>query len=268
MLLTGDAQSLRKNGKLPERLGIRFYGLKDLDALLVGVAHGAVSMDELERMTRCWRREIAMGAAVPRRLARFDELKLLSPTDDRFARVHSGRDPASGDRAIIHSYDLSAAPSGVSNPENLARREFDVVQKLQKSPYLPSLVDSWQESPNYAGEMYFFTLAESGAAKLGDLVNDPCWALKARLIFAARALRALAELQAPAATGGEAVACRSSRFSRSRAFSRSATSVGMPTRLPLSTSPFLIHSSSVCGEQPILAVIDETVAHRDACSPS
>src|SRR5690606_22635476 len=40
-------------------------------------------------------------------------------------------------------------------------------------------------------------------------------------------------------------ACRSSRFSRSSAFSRSASSVGTPARLPLSTSAFLTHSSSV-----------------------
>jgi len=36
---------------------------------------------------------------------------------------------------------------------------------------------------------------------------------------------------------------RSSRFSRSKAFSRSAISVGTPARLPLFTSAFLIHSN-------------------------
>ena len=41
------------------------------------------------------------------------------------------------------------------------------------------------------------------------------------------------------------LACRSSRFSRSTAFSRSATSLGMPIRAPLSTSAFFTHSCSV-----------------------
>jgi hypothetical protein len=41
------------------------------------------------------------------------------------------------------------------------------------------------------------------------------------------------------------LACRSSRFSRSRAFSLAAMSVGIPGRLPLSTSAFLIQSSRV-----------------------
>src|SRR6202021_1785031 len=62
------------------------------------------------------------------------------------------------------------------------------------------------------------------------------------------------------------LACRSSRFSRSRAFSLSAMSVGTPARCPLSTSAFLTQSCSVCGVQPILAAIDVTAAHREGCS--
>src|SRR5262245_29582309 len=63
-------------------------------------------------------------------------------------------------------------------------------------------------------------------------------------------------------------ACRSSRFSRSRAFSFSAMSVGTPARLPLSTSAFFTHSRSVCAVQPILVAIETTAAHRDWCSCS
>src|SRR5262249_31722557 len=64
------------------------------------------------------------------------------------------------------------------------------------------------------------------------------------------------------------LACRSSRFSRSSAFSLAAKSVGTPARRPLSTSAFFTHSLSVCAVQPILAAIDMIAAHRDGCSPS
>src|SRR6202142_3428604 len=64
------------------------------------------------------------------------------------------------------------------------------------------------------------------------------------------------------------LACRSSRFSRSRAFSFVATSVGTPARTPLSRSAFFTHSCSVCAVQPILAAIDEFAAPRRACPPS
>src|SRR3954454_20194393 len=61
---------------------------------------------------------------------------------------------------------------------------------------------------------------------------------------------------------------RSSRYSRSRAFSFSAISVGTPARCPRSTSAFLTQSCSVCGVQPILAAIDVTAAQREGCSPA
>ncbi|WP_394343044.1 hypothetical protein [Paenirhodobacter populi] len=60
-------------------------------------------------------------------------------------------------------------------------------------------------------------------------------------------------------------AWRSSRFSRSSAFIFSAISVGMPARLPLSTSVFLTQSFNVCGVQPIFAAIDMIACQRDGC---
>src|SRR6185503_7649655 len=63
-------------------------------------------------------------------------------------------------------------------------------------------------------------------------------------------------------------ACRRSRFSRSKAFSFSALSVGTPDRLPLSTSAFFTQSRSVCGVQPILVAIDMIAVQRDRCSAS
>ncbi len=56
---------------------------------------------------------------------------------------------------------------------------------------------------------------------------------------------------------------RSSRFSRSSAFKRSATSAGTPPRTPLSISAFLTHSLRDCAVQPIFVAIEVTVAHRE-----
>src|SRR5271163_1795875 len=58
-------------------------------------------------------------------------------------------------------------------------------------------------------------------------------------------------------------AWRSSRFSRSSAFRRSAISAGTPPRTPLAISAFLTHSLSDCAVQPILAAIEVTAAHRE-----
>src|SRR5438270_4037709 len=64
------------------------------------------------------------------------------------------------------------------------------------------------------------------------------------------------------------LACRSSRFSRSRAFMFSATSVGTPARTPRSPSDRFTHSCSVGALQPILDATEQTAAHGDVCSPA
>ena len=64
------------------------------------------------------------------------------------------------------------------------------------------------------------------------------------------------------------LACRSSRFSRSRAFILAVMSVDAPGRLPASTSALFTQSLSVCPVQPILGAIDRIVAQRDGCSCS
>ena len=204
MLFTRETNSLRRNGRQAEHLGIRIYALKDVSALLEIPARDGPCPSERLASTLA-PRQMAGASVSPRRFARFDELKLLSPADDAFARVHSARDPANGDRVIIHSYDLSAAPRMELADLTLrrARREFDVVQRFQKSPYLPSMVDTWQPLPNYAGEVFFFTLADSAAASVEQLRGEVTWNLDDRLTFAVRALRALAELQTPEDPTGE-----------------------------------------------------------------
>jgi serine/threonine protein kinase len=133
-------------------------------------------------------------------------LKLLSPSPDGFQRVFSGRDSSNGDRVTLYLYDLSA--SNASNAEQLARREFEAVQRLQKSPVLPSLVESFHPVPGYQGELFFFTLAESSAQSVAEAAADPEWSTAARLSFAISAMRALAELQTPSEPEGQTVVHR------------------------------------------------------------
>ena len=122
-------------------------------------------------------------------------MHLLSPREDRFHRVYRGRDSIYQDRLIVHLYDLSASTH--ANPRNLAEREFKVIQGLQKSPWLPRLVDSFQELPPYPGELCFFTLADSDAPTLSDMAADAHWSLENRIAFTRKALLALHDLHFP-----------------------------------------------------------------------
>ncbi|SEM44688.1 Protein kinase domain-containing protein [Bosea lupini] len=192
-LLTRELGSIKKNGHLPRHpMGVVAYGLKDvLDLVSGAVSPGPMDSTRLAN-TLAGRYNIS-DAGKLKRLARFDELRLLTDDQDRFQRIFAARDPRTGDRVLLHTYDLSAAPSGeaATLTDRRARREFDVVQRFQKSPHLPSIVDTWQAVPNYAGEMYFFSVGDSAATPISDLRNDKKWTSAQRRDFAIRALAAL-----------------------------------------------------------------------------
>ncbi|MFN3686436.1 nuclease-related domain-containing protein [Salinarimonas sp.] len=201
LLLTVDTQSLARNGALERRNGVIVYGLADAARLVSEVARGSLPATAVEQLARLLApRQAVLASDVPTRFGRFDRLALLSEEGDRFVRIFDARDFENGDRVFLHVYDLSAAPSALRDVETFAKREYDAVQRLQKSPYLPSLVDSWQPLPNYHGEIFFFTLTHSAAPSLEEIRSDPNWSEGDRSAFAARALRALAELHRGGAT--------------------------------------------------------------------
>lgn len=207
ILLTKEGKSLRQSGQLPEVRGIRLHGLADLDALLDQTVTPSSIPTDVERLARALApRGVAAASGELKRIGRIGELRLLSAPDERFRRVYAGRDTTSGDRVTLHVYDLSA--SNAANAEQLARREFETVQRLQKSPFLPILIDSFQPCPGYPGELFFFTLAESAAASMFEMEADPTWTMPAKLAFATAAFRALAELHAPSGPDSQAVVHR------------------------------------------------------------
>tara|TARA_R110002124_G_scaffold16882_6_gene71416 strand:- start:26952 stop:30932 length:3981 start_codon:yes stop_codon:yes gene_type:complete len=192
-LLTREAGSVKKNGQLPRHpMGVVAHGLKDVVDLVVEAASPG-PMDPARLANALAVRYNLSDAGRLKRLARFDELRLLTDDQDRFQRIFAARDPRTGDRVLLHTYDLSAAPFGeaATLTDHRARREFDVVQRFQKSPHLPSIVDTWQAVPNYAGEMYFFSVEDSSATPISALRDDPGWTSAQRRDFASRALAAL-----------------------------------------------------------------------------
>ncbi len=196
MLFTKEVGSLCQNGRLRKIRGVSLGSLADIEMLLDSVLAPTISNPEVEQFARALApRAAAAATGSLKRIGRITDLKRLSPPEERFGRVYAGRDAASGERVTVHLFDLSA--SHASNAERQARREFEVIQKLQKSPYLPSLVESFQAVPNYPGELVFFTLAESAAPSLAEMARNPAWGVPARIAFAGAALQALAALHAP-----------------------------------------------------------------------
>ena len=195
MLLTKEAKSLRRPGDLPIR-GVEVYALSDLEALVDMSLLGSIADGDVNRICRALApRSAANLGKVPRRIGQITDLAVLSDADDRFHRIYRGRNAITQDRLVVHVFDISA--NDAPGADQRAQREFNVVQKLQKSPWLPTLVDSYQPLPGYDGELFFYSLAECDAPTLEEGASDEAWGLSARIRFAAQTLDALAELHEP-----------------------------------------------------------------------
>jgi len=173
--------------------GVSFFSLKEWSALLQ--LDGPTSLDPLQirRLGKALepKSAVAMDGSL-RRIAGYVNLELQTPKEERFHRIYKGSHSARQDRVILHLYDLSAGDE--KNAEILARREFDVLQRIQLYAWAPRILESYQEAPGFYGEMFFFTVVDPAAPSLGDRASDPSWETPARISFARSTIRALSEL--------------------------------------------------------------------------
>lgn len=130
-----------------------------------------------------------------RTFAGLTNLEMVSSKEDRFHRVYKGTHLTRRDRVILHMYDLSAVTD--KNAEVKAKREYDSIQRLQKSPYLPRILDSFQFAPEFPGELCFYSLVDPMVPSLSEKSKDKNWCVQERLIATAKCARALDSLHNP-----------------------------------------------------------------------
>lgn len=180
LLLTKAENEKFKDGTGRKRVhGIEVFGLSEWKDLL-DVDRSPILTDE--RVASVCRAlepsaKASLGDKV-RVFGNFFDLEEVPGLRDPFRRVYRGRRKPGRDRVILHLYDLSATKE--KNALDIARREFDVLQRLQKSPWLPSFLDSFQPAPSYPGELYFFSYIDTEAASLVDRAKT----LPGRLLIA------------------------------------------------------------------------------------
>ena len=194
ILLTREPSRVKRLAGRPIR-GVNVYPLKEWREA-VGIQLGAdrvLSPQQVRRLGRIL--EPRSGVAIDgslRWFAGYVNLERRTPKDERFHRIYAGVHSARQDRVILHLYDLSASDAG--NAEAKARREFDVLRQLQQYDWAPRILDSFQDAPGYAGDMYFFTVVDPAAPSVAERLADGSWDTPARLAFARSAIRALREL--------------------------------------------------------------------------
>ena len=192
ILLTQDVSKVKDCAGKTVR-GVRLYTLNGWRDLLLLDSPARLDSPEVALLGHTLepRSAVAMEGSL-RRLAGYGNLELQTPKGDRFHRVYKGSHPVRQDRVILHLYDLSASEG--KNAEAKARREFEALHRLQQYGWAPRILDSYQDAPGYAGEMFFFTLVDPAAPRIEERAKDDSWDTMARIAFARSAVRSLAEL--------------------------------------------------------------------------
>ena len=189
MLLTGGGVGV-SGGQRQLIRGVPVFGLSEWKEL-IDISGGAVftrqQSEEAARLIEPHSKPALTGQL--RQFGGLINLERISPTTASFHRVYRGEHPSRRDKVVLHLFDLSA--SSEKQPKDLARREFDVIQQWQKSPFVPSLLDSFQEAEQYPGELFYFSLVDSDAPTLMKRSDDKEWSYDDRIRYAQDALRAL-----------------------------------------------------------------------------
>ena len=191
-LVTQDAAKVRPlEGR--EVRGVRFHTLRTWQGALALDAPASLSPSQVKMLGKALypKASVAVDGAL-RRLAGYVNLELQTSVDERFHRIYKGTHSTRRDPVLLHLYDVSA--TDLPNPEDRARREFDALHRLQLRAWAPRIVDSFQEAPGYAGELWFFTVVDPSAPSVKQRADDDTWDAKARLAFARQAVEALMEL--------------------------------------------------------------------------
>ena len=195
LLLTRGGTGLQGGQRIHVR-GVPVFGLSECKELVSFERGGNLNGEMVERAAQLLAptSRVALGGEL-RHFAGLINLERQSPIEDSFHRVYRGQHSTRRDKVVLHVYDLSAADD--KEAETRARREFDVIQLRQKSPFLPNLLDSFQEAERYPGELYYFSLVDPAAPTLAERAKDESWSMEDRLRFARAALLALDELHNP-----------------------------------------------------------------------
>jgi serine/threonine protein kinase len=198
-LLTRQPSKVKKIVETGFVRGVSIHSLNQWKDAIGFDAQRALAQDQIRLMAQFLDPKVSVKLdGSLRRLAGYINLELKTPKDERFHRVYSGVHPARRDRVILHLYDLSAKDDE-SKAKEMARREAEVLRRLQYHSWAPRILDSFQDAPGYAGEMFFFTVVDPAAPTLEDRASDEDWNSEDRLKFAKKAVHALQEFHE---TGG------------------------------------------------------------------
>jgi serine/threonine protein kinase len=188
-----EGEKFAEGGSRRRVSGVEVFGLSEWRDLFETYRQPFLTKEQVAAICKALHpvaTDVALGQ--PRTFENFFDMKPVEEMGSGFHRVFRARRKFSRDKVLLHLYDLSALPE--KNSLEIALREFEVLQRLQKSPWLPSIMDSFQEAKSYPGELYFFSYVDSEAPALAERAGDGEWKMAARFYTTLRSINALHDL--------------------------------------------------------------------------
>ncbi len=185
----------KESTKLPPTIlaGAPILTLKSVHAEIVKMTDKSFSQDQVQAIvTTIQPRARLHTDGKLRNVGDYQNMELASTPTDRFHRIYRGQHRRTGEKVIVHLYDLSDTQD--SDPRRLAEREFRALQELQKCRYVPRTRDSFQDLSSFPGEVCMFSIFDPVAPTLQKRSEDQKWSLNERLQFAHAAADALTEI--------------------------------------------------------------------------
>lgn len=204
LLLTKGENEKYIDGITRRRIrGIDVYGLTEWKDLFDISAPPILTNDQIIHISRVLHPQVT--ALVNDEIQNFDntffELKSVKTISTPFRRIYRARRKPGRDKVLLHIYDLTASTE--KNALDIARREFEILQRLQTSIWLPNLMDSFQEAKNYPGELYFFSYVDTESPTLAKRAEDENWQVEERLYTTFRCIEALGQIHSEGMSAGE-----------------------------------------------------------------
>lgn len=205
LLLTRGENEKYVDGIARRRIrGIDVFGLTEWKDLLDVSAPPILTNDQIAHISRVLHPQATVLANDE--IQNFDntffELKPVKRISTPFRRIYHAKRKPGRDKVLLHIYDLTASTE--KNAVDIARREFEILQRLQTSIWLPNLMDSFQEAKNYPGELYFFSYIDTESPTLAERAKDENWQLEERIYTTFRCIEALGQIHSEGMNAGEA----------------------------------------------------------------
>lgn len=183
--------------------GIKVFGLKEWRDLLEVSARPSLTNDQIAYISRILHPQASALAneEIKNFNNTFIELRSVKSINTPFRRVYHARRKPGREKVLLHLYDLSASIE--KNAIDIARREFEILQRLQKSIWLPDMMDSFQEAGNYPGELYFFSYTDTESPTLDERTKDVNWKKEDRIYTVFQSIKALRQIHCEGKLPGE-----------------------------------------------------------------